>query len=42
MGSGINAIALFAVIGVSMVTSLALIVRVLTDEFGHGGRGGGG
>jgi hypothetical protein len=41
MESNLDAIALFAVVGVSMVTSLMLIVRLLAREFGGGRREGG-
>jgi hypothetical protein len=41
MESNLDAIALFAVVGVSMATSLMLIVRLLAKEFGEGSREGG-
>ena len=41
MQPGIDAIALFAVVGVSMATSLTLVVRVLAREFGAGNGEGG-
>lgn len=42
MVAGMDAIALFTVVGVSMVTSAALLVRVLAREFGSHSRGAGG